>query len=121
MHAEPELTANAKDAIPEEEIEHPGLRRIIHEMYDLIGDGLVPELDTLRVRLIDKPKLADFALRAQEIGQHHQDRSTWLVQIIAAFRDRRLSRDKKHLKSQLQAAGDSPAAMELLRKLQAMK
>jgi DNA primase len=119
--AEPELTATAKDAIPVEEIEHPGLRRIVHEMYDLLGDGIIPELDTLRVRLIDKPKLADFALRAQEVGLNHQDRSAWLVQIIAAFRERRMSRDKKDLRSQLQATGDSAAAMELLRKLQTMK
>jgi DNA primase len=117
--AEPELTANAKEALPLEEIEHRGLRRIIHEMYDLLADGIIPELDTLRVRLIDKPKLADFALRAHEVGLKHPDRSAWLAQLIAAFRDRRVSRDKKDLRSQLQAAGDSAAAMEILRKLQA--
>jgi DNA primase len=119
--AEPDLTAKAKDAIPVDEIEHPGLRRIIHEMYDLVNDGLVPELDTLRMRLIDKPKLADFALRALEVGAKHGDRSAWLMQLIAAFRERSINRDKKHLRSQLQAAGDSSAAMELLKKLQATK
>lgn len=119
--AEPELTAIAKMQIPLSEIEHPGLRRIVHEMYDLMGDGLVPELDTLRLRLMDKPKLADFALRALEVGLKHPDRTAWLAQIVAAFRDRRTSRDKRSLKSQLQATGDPAAAMELLRKLQTMK
>ncbi len=119
--AEPELTASAKMQLPLEEIEHQGLRRIVHEMYDLMGDGLVPELDTLRLRLMDKPKLADFALRALEVGLKHPDRSAWLVQIVAAFRDRRTSRDKRNIRSQLQAAGDPAAAMELLKKLQATK
>jgi hypothetical protein len=90
-------------------------------MYDLVNDGLVPELDTLRMRLIDKPTLADFALRALEVGAKHGDRSAWLMQLIAAFRERSINRDKKHLRSQLQAAGDSSAAMELLKKLQATK
>lgn len=119
--AEPTLTATARESIPETEIEHPGFRRMIHEMYDLLTDGVVPELDMLRVRLIDQPKLADFALRAQEVGFRHANRSAWLEQLVAAFRDRRASRDRNQLRSQLQAAGDSAATLELLRRLQATK
>lgn len=116
--ADPILVAKAKEAVPLDDIEHPGLRRIAGEMYDMLADGVIPELDLLRVRLVDRPRLADFALRAQEIGLKNRDRVAWFERIVAGFRERRTKRAALDIKGQLQAAADPAAALELLKRLQ---
>lgn len=117
--AEPVLTAKAKAEIAPERIQHAGLQRIVTEMYDLIGNGILPELDAVRMRLIDKPRLADFAFRFYEIGSMNKERHAWFERILQGFRDRDTARASSALKSQLKAAGDPQQALDLLRKLQA--
>lgn len=116
--AEPELVAVAKADLPPEEIEHPGLRRLLVGLYDLLDDGLTPDLDALRVRVLDNPRLAVKALELQEVGRMHPDRPGWLAQVLAVFHERREKRAKFALQSQLTAAPDAAAAIELLRRLQ---
>jgi DNA primase len=116
--AEPVLTAKAKAEVSIEEISHPGLQRILTEMYTLLGMGIVPDIDALRMRLIDKPKLADFALRALEVGQKNLDRLAWLQQVLQAFRTRRMAKTSGALKSQLKSTTAPEDALDLLRKLQ---
>lgn len=117
--ADPILVAKAKEHVAADEIEHPGLNRIVSEMYDMLADGTIPELDLLRVRLLDRPKLADFAMRAQEVGQRNKEKLAWFDRVIVGFRDRRVKRAATNIKGQLQSATDPAAALELLKKLQA--
>lgn len=118
--AEPTLASKAKAVLPAEEIKHAGLRRIVEEIYDLLARGTLPDLDVLRLRLSDKPGLADFALRAQQVGLMHAEktRGDWLARILKGFRDRSNAKLTGDLKSQLKAATDPAAALDLLRRLQ---
>jgi DNA primase len=116
--AEPELVAKAKAELEPEEVEHPGIRRMVVSLYELLDEGLTPDLDALRVRILDNPRLAAKALELQEVGRMHPDRQGWLTQILAVFRERREKRAKLALQGQLTAARDDAAAIELLRRLQ---
>jgi DNA primase len=116
--ADPMLVPGAKMKLPTNEVSHPGLRRLLDGLYALYDDGLTPDLDTLRLRLADKPQLADFALRAQEVGQMHSDRSAWLTLILERFGERRAARRSMEVRGKLNATTDHAAAMEQLKKLQ---
>ena len=116
--AEPALVERARAELDPEEVEHPGLRRMLVGLYDLLADGQTPDLDALRVRILDNPRLAAKALELQEVGRMHPDRPGWLAQVLAVFQERRAKRAKLALQSQLTAARDDAAAIELLRRLQ---
>lgn len=115
--AEPALVAVAARSLGVEQIEHPGLRRLLTELYALVQAGETPDLDALRVR-VDNPALMDFALRAQEVGLTIPDRAAWLDKLLAEFHNRRVASVKEELQNQLQAANDHREAVELLRQLQ---
>lgn len=117
--ADPNLVATARVEVAVEEIRHPGLQRMLAELYQLADDGEEPGLDALRLRISDRPQLADFALRMQEVGRWHKDRGVWLDQILTAFRSRRTKLAARELQSQLSAADNHTAAMDVLRQLQA--
>ena len=76
--ADPMLVTTAKIEVAANEVAHPGLRRLLEGLYTLYDEGLTPDLDTLRLRIADNSRLADFALRAQEVGLMHADRPGWL-------------------------------------------
>jgi len=116
--ADPALVAEAREEVSADEIRHPGLRRLLEGLYDLVEEGEEPGLDALRLRIADRPQLADYALRMQEVGRLHADRAAWLNQILAAFRQRRAKHAARELQGQLSATGDHDAAVDLLRKLQ---
>src|SRR5207248_8934500 len=113
-----ELVAKVKAELDPEEIEHPGIRRLLVSLFELLDEGLTPDLDALRVRVLDNPRLAAKALELQEVGRMHPDRAGWLAQILAMFRERREKRTKLALQSQLTAARDDAAAFDLLRRIQ---
>ncbi len=115
--AEPALVAAAARELGAEQIEHPGLRRLLTELYALAQAGETPDLDGLRVR-VDNPALVDFALRAQEVGLTILDRAAWLPKLLAEFRNCQVASVKQELQNQLQAANDHREAVELLRQLQ---
>jgi len=112
------LVAAAKAEVSPAEVAHPGLSRLLGGLYALYDEGLTPDLDTLRLRLADNPRLAEFALRAQEVGQTHADRSGWLRQVLGRFRERRTARHAAEVHGKLNATTDPKAALELLRLLQ---
>jgi DNA primase len=116
--ADPELVAEARGEVTADDINHPGLRRLLAGLYDLVDEGEMPELDALRLRIADRPQLADYALRMQDVGRMHADRPAWLKQILHAFRARRTKHACRELQTQLSAADDHNAAVDLLRKLQ---
>jgi hypothetical protein len=79
---------------------------------------LIPDLDSVRLRIADNPPLADAALQLQEIGQTHANRAGWLGQIVERFRERRAARRAMEVRGKLNATTDHAAAMEQLKKLQ---
>lgn len=100
-----------------DEIEHLGLREILGGLYALHEKGEPPTLDLLRARL-DNPDLAQWALKAQKVGEDHPERADWLKQVLEEFRRRRLQPLKQELHNRLNAVDDHAKAVELLRQLQ---
>lgn len=116
--AEPALVGRARAEVPPDRIAHAGLRRLLTGLYKLQVSGSVPDLDGLRLLILDNPKLAEAAMRLQEVGGKHPDRPTWLDQILRAFRERDQSREAADLHGKLKAAVDSKQALELLKQIQ---
>jgi DNA primase len=116
--AEPSLVAAARNEIAPEHLEHPGLRRLLSELYALAAQRGLPDLDQLRVRLIDNPPLAEYALTLHDLGREIPERPEKLKQLFLEFRKYRLEPVKQELQNQLHAATDHKEAVELLRQLQ---
>jgi DNA primase len=116
--ADPALVPLAATEVTPAHLEHPGLRRLLTELYALQAEGGLPDLDRLRIRLIDNPRLADYALKMHDVGRRIPDRGAKLNQLHAEFRKYRLASEKQELQTQLQAARDHTEAVELLRQLQ---
>jgi DNA primase len=115
--AEPGLVARAVAGVGVEEIEHPGLRRLLHGLYALHAAGEPATLDRLRADL-DDMRLMGKAFELQEVGLDHPNREAWLGDLLAYFRQRRARTVKQELQSQLHAASDHAAARKLLERLQ---
>jgi len=115
--AEPALVPTASEAVKAEEIDHPGLRRLLGELYALHEIGEAPTLDELRTR-IPHPLLMEKALELQEIGRHTPDRAAALTQLLAEFRRRRAEPKRQEIQNRLQSACDHTEAVALLKRLQ---
>ncbi len=115
--AEPRLVAAAAVEVPPEEIQHPGLRRLLEGLYQLQAEGRTPDLDLMRPA-IDNPRLESAALEMQERGLANPEREAWLEKILAEFRRRRSLPQRQELHNQLHAVADHSQAVELLRRLQ---
>jgi DNA primase len=119
--AEEALVAEAAASVRPEEIRHPGLRRLLAGLYDLLAEGAPPTLDQLRARLLqggDDGPLAQYALNMQEVGLQNQNRAEWFRRLLARFQERRDRSAKQKLQTQLQSTRDHQAALELLRQRQ---
>ena len=116
--AEPRLVSAAQDEVKVGEIGHLGLRQMLAGLYALQEEGEPPTLDLLRARL-DDPRLAEAALKLQDVGRANPDRGATLRQLLAEFRRRRLQPVKQELQNQLNAVSDHAQAVDLLRRLQA--
>jgi DNA primase len=116
--ADPKLIPVAAQAIMPEEIQHPGLRTLLAELYALQSEGDDPTLDQLRGR-IENQRLVAYALKMQEIGLANPNRREWLDRLLLAFRRRHSVRPRQlELKNQLQSVSDHGTAVGLLRQLQ---
>lgn len=116
--ADPALVPLAAAQIGVEQMEHPGLRRMLASLYSLEAEGQEPTLDNLRPSL-DEPRLEALALEWQELGSTYRDRPECLRDIVAEFeRKRHREPQQQELKNQLQATSDHATALELLRRLQ---
>jgi DNA primase len=117
--AEPDLVAQAKDVVPLTTISHTGLNRMMLELYMLLDAGQTPDLDALRVKLLDRPDLASVAMDLQQIGHGIRDRELYFKKIVEGFAQLKADEEKRALKDQLGGVGmDDDAAIELLRRLQ---
>jgi DNA primase len=115
--ADPALVAKAAAVVGADEIEHPGLRRLLSGLYQLQAAGEAPTLDNLRPHL-ENMRLAEKAFELQEVGQDNPRREACLSELLEFFRQRREKTVKQELQSQLHAANDHEAALDLLRRLQ---
>jgi DNA primase len=115
--AEPALVGTALEEIPADELEHPGLRRLLTGLYELYAAGQPADLDQLRPS-IDNPRLVEAAIRLQDVGRLHPDRAAWLGRLCREFRKRRLEPEKKEIQDRLHAADDHAEARQLLKQLQ---
>lgn len=114
---DPGLVAAAAAAVRPEELEHPGLRRLLEGLYALQDEGVRPDADSLLARL-DDPRLAAFVEREREVGRDNPDRGAWLGRLLTEFRQQRLLPEKRQIQDRLQSASDHTEAVELLRRLQ---
>ncbi len=114
--AEPDLVLVAVKAVRPEEISHPGLRKLLAGLYDLLAAGEPADLDQLRGRL-DNSRLAEHALKLQEVGRGNSDRAGCLRMLLNLFEERRRRPALQELQNRLQAPSDHEAALELLRQL----
>ena len=116
--AEPALVPDAYATVPPETLTHTGLRRMLEELYALHAAGEPPDLDALRVRLIDRPDLAESALRLQEVGRSMTERPAWLGRIIDAFARMVEEAAKSDVKREMASATDDDTTLALLKRLQ---
>lgn len=116
--ADPGLVAEVYVEIRPEELEHPGLQKLLAGLYHLQEMGERPEVDSLRA-LLDNPPLSAKALELQEVGRVVADRRRALRAVLDGFRDRKRGLLRRQLKDQLTVAPSHEAALDLLRKLQA--
>jgi hypothetical protein len=116
--AEPGLISQAAAEVRPEEFQHPGLRRLLEELYRTQTAGETFALDRLRMRL-DNPELAEHVLRLQDIGRMVADRAGWLTKLLESFRQRRTAPARQEMTLRLRDVGDHEQAVELLRKVQA--
>jgi DNA primase len=111
----------AKASVPLEKLTHTGLRRMLAEMYDLHAGNVTPDLDALRVRLIDRPDLAKAAADQLEVGRGMRERPELLTRIVKAFDELVDESEKRAIKEALAGGADDTAALDLLRRLQGEK
>jgi DNA primase len=116
--AEPGLVPVVATEVAPEHLEHPGLRRLLTELYALQAEGGPADLDRLRLRLVDNPRLAEYALKMHDVGRDIPDRAAKVERLLGEFRKLRLESVKQELQHQLHAAKDHTEAVELLRQLQ---
>ena len=117
------LVPRAAEAIGLELISHTGLRRILGEMYAVAGAGGLPDLETLRERLKDRPDLYDYAVTkmlpvGQHMGKEQSEREEWLARIVNGFARLKDEAARRAVREQLKATPTGDDALDLLRKLQ---
>jgi DNA primase len=118
--AEPALVARAAQDIPPEEMEHPGLRKVIEALYSLHAEGHKADLDHLHGRL-DNERLLDKLHDLQTTGLGLSDRPWVFQKVLERFRERREQRQKQALLNQLQDAPDVASKLDILRQLKDLK
>ncbi len=118
--ADPDLVTLARPKLEPAAISHTGLRRLLEELFALYDSGTTPDMDGLRVRLLDRPDLASAATRLQDVGRGMTDRAAWLGRVLQFFEGQRHETERARLKSRL-ASGplSDDETVSALRSLQA--
>jgi DNA primase len=113
--AEPTLVCLAVVEVPLEEMEHPGLRKVLEALYRLHAEGQPTDLDHLHGRL-DNERLWASMQDLQQRGLDHPDRKYVFQKVVERFREHRKKRSTLAIKNEMQNA-DPVDALELLKKL----
>ncbi len=118
--ADPHLVPTVADTIRPEDISTPNIRRVISEMYGLWSQGQVPDLDALRIRLIDDRDLFLKLMDQADIGRTYPDRPEKLQKVMADFSRHHSESDENAIAEKLRSGGiqDESEQLALLRRLQ---
>ncbi len=114
--AEPALLSRAAIEVPSDEMEHPGLRKVIEALYRLHALGQPADLDHLH-GFVDNERLWTKVLEFHERGLDYADRPWVFQKVLERFAERRLLRRRQALLNQLQDAADEASKLEILRQL----
>jgi DNA primase len=115
--AYPELVVRARAEVQSDELEHPGLRLLVEELYRLEADGVQPDLDHLHGRLDnEKTSLLEKARQLQERGLEVLDGAAELRGVVNRFIERRVAVLKQALREKLDI-GDTEAVVQLQERL----
>ncbi|OWK43467.1 DNA primase [Fimbriiglobus ruber] len=109
--ADPDLVPVAVERIKPEVLKHAELRRMLSELYALHAAGMTPDLDALRVRLIDRPDLAGAAMDLQNVGRHMTERgegAAWLDRVLKRFAEQTAETEQKAVKAELTSGPTDP-------------
>ncbi|HZZ80668.1 MAG TPA: hypothetical protein VFE62_19350, partial [Gemmataceae bacterium] len=118
--AEPALVARAAAEIPSQEVEHPGLRKVIEALYRLHAEGHPADLDHLH-GVMDNERLLDRLHELRAIGLDLPDRPWVYQKVLERFRERGIQRSKQALLNQLQNAPDDASKLAILKQLKDLK
>lgn len=119
--ADPGLMAEVARDLTPEDFRTPTIRRVIGEMFALWQTGQIPDLDALRVRLLDDPPLFSKLMDQADIGRKITDRAEQVKRVIGDFARFKAESDEKPLKEKLKSGTFAEEeATDLLRKLQDM-
>ncbi|MFO0852059.1 MAG: DNA primase [Gemmataceae bacterium] len=119
--ADPGLMAEVARDLTPEDFRTPTIRRVIGEMFALWQTGQIPDLDALRVRLLDDPPLFSKLMDQADIGRKITDRAEQVKRVIGDFARFKAESDEKPLKDKLKSGTFAEEeATDLLRKLQDM-
>ena len=93
-----------------EEMEHPGLRKVLARLYRLQAEGQPPDLDHLREPL-DNERLWDSMHDLHDRGLDYADRHHVFQKVLERFRERETSAEQaRNLESTARSAGRSHQA-----------
>ena len=117
--ADPTLVPLAADTFRPEDIRSPTIRRVLSDLFALYAAGETPDLDALRVKLLDVPDQFAKLLDQAEMGRSITEKPQRLGKLIEDFRRLRGEGEDKELAARLKAGSDDEAAaLDLLRRLQ---
>jgi DNA primase len=118
--ADPGLMSMVADLIGPEDFRTATIRRVMGEMFVLWQAGQTPDLDALRVRLLDDPPLFSKLMDQADIGRKITDRAEQVKRVIGDFARFKTETDEKPLRDRLKSGAFSDSeATDLLRLLQA--
>ena len=96
------------------------LRRVIADLFALYAAGQTPDLDALRVKLLDVPEQFTKLLDQAEIGRAISEKPQRLEKLKADFARLKGEAVRKTVTERLKAGtADEATALDLLRRLQA--
>jgi DNA primase len=117
--ADPALVPLAAGTFRPEDIRSPTIRRVLADLFALYAAGETPDLDALRVRLLDVPDQFAKLLDQAEVGRAITERPQRLEKLKADFARLRTEGEQRALTEQLKAGpADEAVALDLLRRLQ---
>jgi DNA primase len=117
--AHPGLMGKASAQIPTEEVRHPGLRRVLVELYDLHEAARPVTPERLRVWMEGRPTGSDRLAHYQQAGLARAgDAQAWFAQLVEAFARRRRKAQAEAAREQLRSHPDGSVPVDLLRRLQ---
>ncbi len=117
--ADPTLVPLAARTFRPEDIRSPNIRRVLTDLFALYTAGETPDLDALRVKLLDVPDQFAKLLDQAEMGRTITEKPQRLEKLMADFRRLKAEGEQKAVTEQLKAGpADEAQAVDLLRRLQ---